>query len=214
MLKALKSLFVIASLSAMAFVAWVFLSPESPTDDAIPIAVEEKPVVIRTNGGWLELVTIRHKRIFKAKDITPTLVGIEIPLCQSTRQVELVAYFTYRTKLASNWEIEKYNGKWHVIAPPIAPSLPVAIDTKTFRNIREDCLWADGQVQEDELKQAISAKLEKQARDEFYVNKAHDEGRKTVSEFVRKWLLSQEEYRAFADLPIDVQFEGEPVRSR
>jgi len=191
------------------FIGWGTFTSVSP--DAISQQVVDEPVVIRTNGGWLEVATVKHQRSFKAPELTPTLLGIEVPVCQSRSEMTFVAYFTYRTKLEPDWKIERRDNGWYVLAPELAPSLPIAYDTATVKRIREKCLWTNSQVQEDTLDRAITGELGKQAKSDVYLRLAHDAGRKTVEEFVRKWLRGNDRYSEIAELPISVQFRGERI---
>ena len=77
-----------------------------------------------------------------------------------------------------------------VVAPVLRASVPVAIDTSTWRE-RTANGWArfDKDEQLEALRKGVSSDLEQRANDERRIALAREASRRTIGEFVEKWLL-------------------------
>ena len=98
-----------------------------------------------------------------------------------------------------------------VVAPDLRPSLPVAIDTGTWREKTESG-WArfDKHEQLEALRRSLSADLEERAADERRVALAREASRRTIGEFVEKWLLVKDPaWKAGAFTAVKVYFPDE-----
>jgi hypothetical protein len=203
-----RTLVGIVLLIAGAFaLAWYVLRPQGSEQG--PVASNDIPVVIRTNGGLLEVATIRHRRAF---DLTNafTILGYRVPFCKETATYTVDAAITYRIRLAKRWVGDYTDGTLHLSVPPPEPSLPVAFDTSRLRATLDACRLAPSLDTKDELLRSISGKLAKDAKGAGYVRLARgDEARATIEEFARKWLLGQKRYNLPASTPIEVAFNDE-----
>jgi hypothetical protein len=184
---------------------WLFAKPEIP-DPTLPGDI---PVVIRTNGGLLEVASVRHRRSFDlAKDMT--FLGFPMPFCRETARYAVDAVITYRVKLATRWAGEIENGRLLLTVPPPRPAIPVAFDTSRLTDALDACRFAPSMNTKSDLLKSISGKLAADAIGPRYVALARDPARKTVQEFAQKWLLSQSHYRNLnRGIPIDVSFTDE-----
>ena len=172
-------------------------------------STEDMPVVIRTNGGLLEVGTVRHRRKF---DLTQyhTIFGKKIPFCAEAASYTATAYITYRVKLAKRWDAELKDGRFLVTAPRLEPAIPVAVDHKSLRDTFDDCLLAPSLNTRTALFKKMDEVLERDAKSPKYKEFIRDKGaRDTVREFVQKWLVSQKSYNIPANTPIDVEFADE-----
>lgn len=174
---------------------------------------DNMPVVIRTKGGLLEVATVVHRKAYSSES-DGTILGMRIPGCKSRRQVSVKAFITYRIPLAEEWEAEVRNGRFFVDAPQLQPALPVAFDTGSIKKVAQDCMIIDGEKKYDDLVARISQQLAVSAKSVQYKQIARPYARKTVKEFVRKWMTTQEEFKARSNMPIDVAFEGESMREK
>ncbi len=166
------------------------------------------PVVTTLPGGLLETATIRMAEDFYKSDAR-TWWGIY--LGNTVSHVQVAATYRYGVPLAdASWQIVTRGQITVVVAPELRPSLPVAVDTSTWRE-RTANGWArfDKQEQLEALRQGISADLEARARDERRVALAREASRRTIGEFVEAWVLRQsgEELDPFD--AIKVYFDGE-----
>ena len=120
-LKPLLALAFFASLAANVYLLW-----GNAGKTELRTMTTDEPVVMRTNGGLLEVTIIRSPERFEASQ-DHTILGIDVG-----RTVSLIrdpAVFRYHIELAPEWKILLTDKTFIVVAPPVKPSLPVAIDT-------------------------------------------------------------------------------------
>ncbi|MBA4013244.1 MAG: hypothetical protein C0481_15365 [Phenylobacterium sp.] len=189
-----------------AFAAYQFL-PHPKASMEGPV-VNDIPVVIRTNGGMLEVAKVKHRRTFNLTEVA-TFAGFEVPFCTATASYTFDAHTTYRVKLAKDWAASYRNQRLQVTAPRLEPALPVAFDTARLKATLEKCPFMPGGTQEALLR-SIGGKLAKDASNPAYLDLARNGGaRETVREFAQKWLINQKTYNIPPNTPIDVMFADE-----
>lgn len=177
--------------------------------DLDPSAPDDFPVVMRTNGGLLEVATLKHRRTFNLTNEI-TILGFPMPFCKETASYTVDTYITYRVRLAQRWVAEFKQQHLYVTAPPLEPSLPVAFDTSRMRATIKSCSLVPSMDTQNDLLRRISGRLKQDALDPRRIAFVKDHGaRDTVREFVQKWLISQKGYNIPANTPIDVAFKGE-----
>ena len=150
----------------------------------------DPPVVTTIPGGLLETATIRMGEDFYKSDAR-SWWGLY--LGNTVSHVQVAATYRYGVPLAdAGWQIVTRGPITIVVAPDLQPSLPVAIDTATWREKTESG-WArfDKEEQLAALRQSISADLETRARDERRVALAREASRRTIGEFVEAWILQR-----------------------
>ncbi len=148
------------------------------------------PVVSTLAGGLLETATMRMSEDFYKSD-AKSWWGIY--LGNTVSHVQVAATYRYGVPLAdTRWQIVTLGQTTVVVAPELGPSLPVAIDTSTWREKTESG-WArfDKRDQLEALRTSISADLEARARDSRRVALAREASRRTIGEFVEGWILRQ-----------------------
>lgn len=148
------------------------------------------PVVSTLPGGLLETATIRMGEDFYKSD-AKTWWGIY--LGNTVSHIQVQATYRYGVPLAdAAWTIVTRGPTTVIVAPDLQPSLPVAVDTGTWREKTESG-WArfDKQEQLEALRRSMSADLETRARDADRVALAVEASRRTIGEFVENWLLAR-----------------------
>ncbi len=168
----------------------------------------EPPVVTTLPGGLLETATIRMGEDFYKSD-AKTWWGLY--LGNTVSHVQVAATYRYGVPLAdASWQIVTRGQTTVVVAPPLRPSLPVAIDTSTWRE-KTASGWArfDKKDQLEALRHGVSADLEERARDQRRLALAREASRRTIGEFVEGWIVQRggEELDPFDT--IKVYFVGE-----
>lgn len=151
----------------------------------------QPPVVTTTPGGLLETATIQMSEDFYRSD-TRDWWGIY--LGNTVSHIQVVATYRYGVPLTDMaWEVVTRGQTTVVVAPDLRPSLPVAIDTGTWREKTESG-WArfDKRTQLDELRRGISDDLDARARDPKRLALAREASRRTIGEFVEQWLLARD----------------------
>jgi hypothetical protein len=111
--------------------------------------------------------------------------------------------------LAPEWSIVRTGELFTVVTPPVKPSLPVAVD---LARMEKDVggTWVLIPFNEDEdlnaLEREITARLAEKAGSPVYLQMQRQAARRTVAEFVRKWLVTQEPWKAARQPRIEVVF--------
>jgi hypothetical protein len=166
--------------------------------------------VIRTEGGLLQVSTIRAPESFKA--VKPhDILGLD--LGATTTHIRVPATFHYHIELAREWKVRvRPDGTVIVIAPPVQPTLPVAIDTARLERHAEG-RWSlfTGARELEALERTITQALAGKAGSTSYLAFQREAARQTVAEFVQRWMLTQERWKAARGGTVRVFFADEPI---
>ncbi|MEZ5293173.1 MAG: hypothetical protein R2745_18980 [Vicinamibacterales bacterium] len=151
----------------------------------------DPPVVETLPGGLLETATIRMGEDFYKSDAR-TWWGLY--LGNTVSHIQVAAVYRYGVPLSDDaWRVATRGPIAVVVAPVLRPSLPVAVDTSTWREKTESG-WArfDKQEQLEDLRRGLSADLATRAADERRAALAREASRRTIGEFVERWLLAHD----------------------
>jgi hypothetical protein len=180
-------------------------------DVVVTSPLTDEMLVMRTEGGMLEVSRVKALEVFDASfahqflfmDLDPTVTRIRLP-----------AVYTYRIPLAKEWKVLRVGEDFAVVAPRVEPSLPVAVDLgKMEKHASGTWSFFTGTGALDQAERAITKKLAGKATSRAYVLLQRDFARKTVAEFVRKWLITQERWKDVDAGNIHVFFEDETIES-
>ena len=167
--------------------------------------------VIRTKGGLLAVSTIKAPESFHAT-ADHTILGV--PVGQTTSQIRVPAVYSYHVELAPEWKVTLRDKTLIVIAPRVKPTLPVAIDTARLERYASGTWSAfTGPAELDRLQRSISQSLAAKAALPSYIQFQREAARATVTEFVGKWMLGQERFKASGDYKVRVFFADEPIEA-
>lgn len=173
--------------------------------------VSDEHVVMTTRGGLLEVTTIKATEQF---DAAHDHQFFGVLLGNTATHIRVPAVYRYHIELAPNWRILLRDKTFIVVAPPVTPSLPVAIDTSRLE-ARSFGVWSvfTGQSELNQLQRSITQSLATKAASPVYIQLQRETARKTTAEFVAKWLLSQERWKSASAYPIRVFFADEPIQA-
>jgi hypothetical protein len=168
------------------------------------------PEIHSTGIGNLELSTADAVEVFSRADKKYTGWGW-IYLGESVAQVRVPVTYRYHLQLGDAWKLQVVGNTCIVYAPRIRPSLPPAIHTDKMEKQSESG-WArfDKHEQLAALERGMTPALNDLASDSRHVNLAREECRKTVVEFVKKFLLREDQWHSDRISNIKVVFEDEP----
>lgn len=174
-----------------------YLGIRNTNDKPQPIIVTglDEAIVMSTNGGLLEVSTVAATEVF-TKETEHALPIFNIHLGTTYSAIRAKATYRYHVALAPEWKFVRNDKTFIVIAPPVRPSLPVAIDLATLQ-AQANGTWSllTGNTQIAALQKTITAALDRKANLPQYVALQRETARKTVAEFVQKWVLSQDKWK-------------------
>ena len=205
---ALLVLLVVGIAINAALFAWQLRSPTKTTTTVSTANV----VVMRTAGGLLEVSTITAEERFDSTT-THTILGVSVG--KTVAQVRVPAVYRYHIELAKDWKFRSTGNTLVVIAPPVRPSLPVAINTAKLESFASG-VWSPltGGEAVGSLQKSITASLAAKAPTPGLIKLQREAARQTVTEFVQKWVVQQPSWQRTKTPAIFVFFEDEPLGQR
>jgi hypothetical protein len=168
--------------------------------------------VVRTKGGLLQVSTVRSPEHFSATK-PHNILGFD--LGATTTNIRVPATYHYHIDLAPEWKVRvRPDRSIVVVAPPVKPTLPVAINTSQLERQAQG-RWSliTGTAELDGLQKTITETLGRKASSPSYINYQREAARQTVLEFVQKWLITQEKWKDVRGSAIKVYFADEAISS-
>ncbi len=165
--------------------------------------------IASTDGDVLEVATLETDETVTKMDMK-TLFNNTVYLGTTVSEIRTPVVYRYHIKLSDDWSIERRSGRVWVVAPAIRPSLPPAIRTEGMQK-RSEAGWLRFNAVENlgELEKNLTPSLEKRAGDERHINMVREACRKSIAEFVRKWVVQSEHWSTDAVQSITVVFPDE-----
>jgi hypothetical protein len=170
-------------------------------------------LVMRTAGGLLEVSTVRAREQFD-KRFVYSVLGHDVG--ETVAHIRVPATYRYHIELAPEWKIVRSDSVFTVVASPVKPSLPVAFDlSKIEKDVGGSWMLLpfNSTSDLDALEREITAKLAEKAKGPVYLQLQREHARKTVTEFVEKWLVTQTQWKSGSKSTVRVFFADEPIGS-
>jgi hypothetical protein len=170
------------------------------------------PTLARTPGGILELAALSVTEIFSRADQKTTAWGW-INLGTTVTEIKVPVTYRYHLRLYDPWVLTVSNHVCVVYAPGLRATRPPAIHTDRLEK-RADAGWLrfDSVAQLDDLERSITPTLNLYAPDARHIALVKEECRKTLAEFVRAWLLHENQWSDDRFHTIKVIFPDEKDR--
>jgi hypothetical protein len=171
---------------------------------------EYLPQLSSEPGGRLEVASLNMNEVFKKSDHLITAWG-KLDLGTTMTEIKVPATYRYYVRLHDPWRLDVSTNICIVHAPRLHPSLPPAIDTANMEK-KSERGWArlNAAEQMDQLERDITPTLSTYAGDVKHLALVREESRKTVAQFVRDWLLKEQQWRDDRFNAIKVVFADEP----
>jgi hypothetical protein len=205
-MKAMLAAVVAFSLALNAFLAYrVWLAPASTQTGSSTWAA----VVMRTPGGLLEVSSITAEERF---DSTTSHTVLGVPVGRTVARIRVPAVYRYHVPLAREWNLRVSGDTLIVVAPPVQPGLPVAIDTGRLESLSSG-IWSPvtGSDAVASLQKSITSRLGEKAASQQFILMQREAARLTIGEFVEKWVVEQSRWKAGRRPTVLVFFEDEPL---
>lgn len=210
-MKLQKFLLVVAVMASLGVNAYFVLQRMTPAQGRALFthSALDQIEVMRTNGGLLQVSTIRSPELFQTTQ-DHTIFGVHVG--QTTSQIRVPATFNYHVELAREWKITVRDNTFIVIAPRVKPTLPVAIDTAKLEKLTSGT-WSllTGTSELDQLQKSITQSLAQKAATPLFIQLQREAARKTVTEFVTQWVLEQRSGKPATGYTVRVFFADEPI---
>ena len=178
----------------------------SRTGDEVRTGMGTEILFMRTPGGLLEVSSMRMTEQFDKRFVYEVL-GLEVG--ETVAHVRVPATYRYHIQLAPLWKIERTDEVFRVVTPPVKPSLPVAVDLAHLEQ-DEGGTWLlvpfNAEKDREALMREITGKLAQKAASPAYLALQREDARKTVTEFVEKWLVTREPWKSARQPRIEVVF--------
>lgn len=169
------------------------------------------PELTSTGSGNLEVATASATETFTRSD-ERRILWDWVSLGQTVTEIRAKVTYRYYVSFNDLWDIEMSDHTCIVKVPALRPSLPPAIHTETLEKKTErGWLRFDAERQMAELEKAITPTIEQYAFSSGHLNLVRETARKTVAEFVRRWLLKEDHWRSDRFRAIIVVFADEKI---
>lgn len=147
--------------------------------------------VTSSEGDVLELATMETSETMTKAD-SLTLFNDLVYLGTTESEIRVPVVYRFHLKLSDEWRLNVKDGRCIVIAPPIRPSLPPAIRTEGMEK-KTEAGWLRFNAAENlnKLEKDITPTLENRAGSHVKIPGVRDNSRRSVAQFVRKWLLRE-----------------------
>ena len=163
-----------------------------------------------THGEILELAVLESDETISKYDMK-TMFNDIVYLGTTVSEIRVPAVYRYHLNLSDVWKLDTEGNVVTVIAPVIRPSLPPAIRTERMDK-KSESGWLRFNKEENlaALEKTLTPTLERRAGSPGRVKQVREACRKSVAEFVKDWLLKEQQWKQDGLAAIVVIFADEP----
>lgn len=165
-----------------------------------------------TEGMLLEVAQLEATETFERRDERWAFFDL-VPLGMTISEIRVPVIYRYHLRLEDRWTLDLREGICLVQAPTIRPTQPPAIHTDGMEK-RIEGSWLrfdEAEVMED-LEQSLSFRLSARAGSPERLDLVRETCRTRVAEFVRSWLLAEEQWGQGRIVTVEVVFVDEDAR--
>ena len=185
------SFFFLSSLKEAA--AWVSELPRKLVRSEIEISFRESITKITsTNGDILEVATLETNETVTRYDMK-TAFNEMVYLGTTVSEIRTPVVYRYHIKLTDSWQLSVQDNQCIVRAPAIRPSPPPAVRTDGMEK-KSEAGWLRFNAAENlaALEKSLTPTLERRAGNKVHLDSIREAARKSVAEFVKKWLIKDQ----------------------
>lgn len=152
------------------------------------------PRLVPDGGILLELAAFEATEILTRTDDKRIFFDM-VPLGSTVSEIRVPVTYRYHLRLDEEWRLEVADGVCVVHAPLIRPTQPPAIHTDRMEK-RSESGWLRFNEDEEmeDLERSLTPTLVTRAEDADHLELVRDRCRRRVAEFVRSWLLLEEQW--------------------
>ena len=148
--------------------------------------------VSSTQGDVLEVAVMRTDETVSRHD-GKTMFNDMLSLGTTISEIRTPVVYRYHIKLSDPWLLRIEGNRCIVQAPALRPSLPPAIETQGMEK-RSEAGWLRFNAAENlaQLERDLTPTLQQRAGEKSNLDLVREPSRKSIAEFVQKWLLKQD----------------------
>lgn len=167
------------------------------------------PHLVPDGGTKLELAAFEAVETISRTDDRRVFFDM-VPLGATVSEIRVPVTYRYHLRLDEPWRLEVAGGTCVVRAPAIRPTLPPAIHTDRMEK-RSESGWLrfDEDEQMEGLERSLTPTVAERAADPDHIELVRERCRRGVGEFVRSWLLVEEQWGPGRFDHVEVHFAGE-----
>lgn len=192
-------------------VDWVRELPGKLTSEDITVLFRESVTrIASTDGDVLEVATLETDETVTKYDMRTALSNL-IYLGTTTSEIRTPVVYRYHIRLSDPWQLDVQGDRCIVQAPVLRPSVPPAIRTERMEK-KSEAGWLRFNAAENlaALEKDLTPALEKRAGNRHHIDLVREASRKSVAEFVKKWLLQSDAGKQTGVKALVVVFPDEP----
>lgn len=168
------------------------------------------PELSRTVGGELGIAKFKMTEVFERTDYEDFV----IPLGETRSRIRVPVTYTYHIDLHDPWTLDVTNGICYVTAPKIKHGVPAIHTEGLVKKVESDFLTRfkpglDPQKRMEQFEKTLTSRMWVNAGSPKYVAIVREDCRKTVSEFVRDWILKEDRYKKYDIETLKIIFPDE-----
>lgn len=167
------------------------------------------PRLVPDGGTLLELAAFEATETLSRTDDRRVFFDM-VPLGATVSEIRVPVTYRYHLRLDEPWRLEVADRTCVVHAPPIRPTLPPAIHTDRMEK-RSESGWLrfDEDEQMEALERSLTPTLSVRARDREHLELVREQCRRRVADFVRSWLLLEDQWGPERFNHVEVVFADE-----
>jgi hypothetical protein len=168
--------------------------------------------ITSTEGDVLEVAVMRTDETVSRQD-GKSVFNNMLSLGTTISEIRTPVVYRYHIKLSDPWRLRIEGSRCVVEAPALRPSLPPAIETQGMEK-RSEAGWLRFNAAENlaQLERDLTPTLQQRAGEKSNLNLVREPSRKSIGEFVQKWLLKQNDPNAVKIDSIVVVFPDEVTK--
>lgn len=170
---------------------------------------ENVRLITPTHGDILEVATAEREETLTRYDMKTALFNT-VYLGTTISEIRVPAVYRYHVKLSDDWKLTSRGNTCVVVAPIIRPSLPPAIRTDKLES-KTTAGWARFNAADNltQLHKEVTPMLSQRASSPSHITEVRDASRKAVAEFVKTWLIKEDQWKEKGFTSIVVVFADE-----
>lgn len=148
--------------------------------------------ITSTNGDILEVATLETDETVTRYDMK-TAFSEFVYLGTTVSEIRTPVVYRYHIKISEDWKLRIKDGQCIVHSPAIRPSPPPAVRTDGMEK-KSEAGWLRFNAAENlaALEKSLTPTLERRAGNKAHLDNVREAARKSVAEFVKKWLLQNQ----------------------